>query len=134
MTASEGFVDHLEELLAPLGRVVVRRMFGGAGLYCDGDMFALISGDTLYFKTDGEGRTAFEAEGMSPFTYATKGGSGTLGSYWRAPERLLDEPDEMVAWGRRALAVAHRAAAGRRPSARRARKPKTSGKRGAPCG
>ena len=26
-------------------------------------------------------------------------------SYWRAPERLYDEPDEFVEWARRALAV-----------------------------
>ena len=136
MTTSEGFVDLLEDLLAPLGPIAVRRMFGGAGVYCEGEMFALISGDTLYFKTDTEGRTAFEAEGMGPFTYARKGGTGTLGSYWRAPERLFDEPDEMVAWGRRALAAAHRAAAGRKPSARRGRQPMRAprGKRGSPRG
>jgi DNA transformation protein len=29
-------------------------------------------------------------------------------SYWRAPERLYDEPDEMIAWAGKALAAAQR--------------------------
>jgi len=32
-------------------------------------------------------------------------------SYWRAPERLLDDAEEMADWARVALAVARRAAA-----------------------
>jgi DNA transformation protein len=85
-------------------------MFGGAGIYCDGHVFAFVDDDQLFLKTDEAGRVAFEAEGMGPFTYQTKHGPGTLMSYWRAPERLFDDPDEMVAWARTALAVARRAA------------------------
>jgi len=110
MSASRGFLELLEDLLAPLGPISVRRMFGGAGIYCDGQVFAFVDDDQLFFKTDEPGRAAFEAEGMGPFTYATKHGPGTLMSYWRAPERLLEEPDEMVAWASTALVVARRAA------------------------
>lgn len=109
MTASAGFLDLLQDLLAPLGPVAVRRMFGGAGIYCDGQVFAFVDDDTLFFKTDEAGRAAFEAEGLGPFTYMTKHGPGTLLSYWRAPERLLDDRDEMLEWAGRALAVARRA-------------------------
>jgi len=38
---------------------------------------------------------------------------------WRVPERLLDEPDEFVAWARLALAAAGRVAAKRTPVPRR---------------
>lgn len=34
-------------------------------------------------------------------------------SFWRAPERLPDEPDELVAWARVALEAARRVAAKR---------------------
>jgi DNA transformation protein len=27
-------------------------------------------------------------------------------SYWEVPERLLDDPDELVVWARRAYAIA----------------------------
>jgi DNA transformation protein len=111
MASSAGFLEFLEEQLAGLGPVSIRRMFSGAGVFADGVMFALVADDTLYFKADETTRADFDAEGMGAFTYATKGGRNTLVSYWRAPERLFDEPDEMLAWARKALAAARRAGA-----------------------
>jgi DNA transformation protein len=29
-------------------------------------------------------------------------------SYWRLPDRLYDDPEELAAWARRALAIARR--------------------------
>jgi len=106
MTASEGFVELLKDALSGLGPVSVRRMFGGAGIYADGVMFGLIAGDTLYLKADAQSQRAFEAEGLEPFTYQARGKRRIAMSYWRIPERLLDDPDEMVEWARRALAAA----------------------------
>jgi DNA transformation protein len=34
-------------------------------------------------------------------------------SFWRVPERLFDEPDELIDWAKAALAAAHRVAAKR---------------------
>lgn len=112
----------LEEMLAPLGPVAIKRMFGGYGLFLDGLMFGLISDDQLYFKTSETGRSTFEAEGLGPFTYMKKGGPAVLTSYWQAPERLFDEPDELVAWAR----TAHRAAIAHH-KAKTTRTRKTSG-------
>ena len=48
-----GLEDLLEELLAPLGGVTIRRMFGGRGIFKDGLMFALLSSrGVFYFKAD----------------------------------------------------------------------------------
>jgi len=101
----DGIAEFLCDALRPLGPVVSKRMFSGAGLFCDGLMFGLIFGDALYLKTDANSQAAFAAEGMTPFVYEAKGRKVALG-YWRAPERLLDEPDDLVAWSRLALAVA----------------------------
>jgi DNA transformation protein and related proteins len=120
MTVSAGFIELLHELLAPLGTISVRRMFGGAGLYCDSQIIGFIDDDTLFFKTDEAGRAAFEAEGLGPFTYSTKNGDGMLLSYWRAPERLLDDPEEMVVWAGDAITVARREALRKKPSKRSA--------------
>lgn len=110
MSASEGFVELLEDSMRGLGPVSVRRMFGGAGIYADGVMFGLIADDTLYLKADEKTKRDFEAEGLGQFIH--EGGGRTVAmSYWRIPERLLDDPDEMVAWARIALGVAQRAAA-----------------------
>ena len=46
------FHEFVIELFAPMGPVSVKRMFGGAGVFRDGLMFALIADDTLFLKTD----------------------------------------------------------------------------------
>jgi DNA transformation protein len=119
MVASDSFAEFLREQLAPLGRVTMRRMFGKMGVFCDGLMFGMVTNDTLYFRVDDQNRVVFkEAESVAPLSYEKKGSTIDL-SFWRAPERLLDEPDEFLAWARAALAAARRVAAKRERTAPR---------------
>jgi DNA transformation protein len=111
------------ELLEPLDGVSLRRMFGGAGLFCHGVMFGLIAGDRLYFKAGEGNRADFEDAGCGPFTYATKNGEHGILSYYEAPDSLFDEPDEMLDWARKALDEALRASAAKTKSAPK-RKPR----------
>ena len=124
MVASDSFAEFLREQLAPLGRVTMRRMFGKTGVFCDGLMLGMVTGDTLYFRVDDHNRAAFkEAQSFPPLNYEKKGCSIDL-SFWRAPERLFDEPDELVTWAQLALAAARRVAAKRgRTAPRRKSKP-----------
>jgi DNA transformation protein len=118
MVASDGFAEFLREQLAPLGRVTLRRMFGKTGVFCDGVMLGMVTADTLYFRVDDENRAAFkEAAAFPSLNYEKQGRTIDL-AFWRAPERLLDEPEELVAWARLALAAAHRVAAKERAGAR----------------
>ena len=113
MVASDSFAEFLREQLASLGRVTTRRMFGKTGVFCDGLMFGMVTDNMLYLRVDDHNRAAFkEAEAFPPLSYEKKGSAIDL-SFWRAPERLFDEPDELVAWARAALAAAHRVAAKR---------------------
>lgn len=84
-------------------------MFGGAGIFADGLMFALISDDRIYLKADAAGAAAFERESCAPFRYKTKTGGRTAMSYWRLPDRLYDEPEELARWAQQALAAARAA-------------------------
>ena len=118
MTTTSDFIAFITEQLGGLGPVRAKRMFGGAGVYCDGVMFALIANDTLYFKADGANQGDFEAEGMTPFTYATKDGRNTVMSYWKVPERLFDDSDDMLRFARDAMAAAQRASANSKSRAR----------------
>ena len=123
MVASDGFAEFLREQLAPLGRVTMRRMFGKTGVFCEGLMFGMVTDDTLYFRVDDHNRVAFkEAQSSPPLSYEKKGCTIDL-SFWRAPERLFDEPDELVTWARAAVAAARRVAAKRERTAPR-RNPK----------
>jgi len=78
----------------------------------------------LYLRVDDHNREDFkEVKSFSPLSYEKKGNTIDL-SFWRAPERLFDEPDELVAWARQALAAARRVAAKRgRTAPRRKSKP-----------
>ena len=117
MVASNSFAEFLREQLAPLGRVEMRRMFGKTGVFCDGLMLGMVRDNELYFRVDDGNRVAFkEAESFPPLNYEKKGETIDL-SFWRAPERLFDEPDELVTWARLALAAARRVAAKRKPTA-----------------
>jgi DNA transformation protein len=125
MTASDGFAEFLREQLAPVGHITMRRMFGKTGVFCDGFMLGMVRDNTLYFRVDDDNRAAFrEAEAFPPLNYEKKGSTIDL-SFWRAPDRLFDEPDELIAWARTALAAARRVAAKREPTARM-RKSKSS--------
>jgi len=116
--------EFLRDLFAPFRPVTVRRMFRSAGIFCNGVMFGLVNDGSIYLKVDDSIIPDFEREGSRPFTY-TRGQRGTVAlPYWRLPERLYDDPDELAAWAMRSFAVAERkkfaprAKAKRKPAAR----------------
>jgi DNA transformation protein len=110
--------EALKDLFREFGPVAVRRMFGGAGVFVDGLMIALVARDVIYLKADEQTIPAFEQEGLIPFSYATKNGEHQLTSYWRMPDRLYDDTEELARWARDAHAVALRKAVA--PRAKRA--------------
>jgi DNA transformation protein len=112
--ADDGFAEFVREQLSPLGRVTTRRMFGKLGVFCDGVMLGMMTDNTLYFRVDEQNRETFkEAASSPPLNYKKKGEMIDL-AFWRVPERLIDEPDELLDWASAALAAAHRVAAKRK--------------------
>ena len=126
-SATPPFVSHCVELLAPLGAVRVRRMFGGWGLYVDEVFLAIIAFERLYLKANVNTQTRFEQAQCEPFVFEAKGKAMTMG-YWTAPAEALDSPALMEPWARLALQAAlsaRSAAAGRpiKPAAKPKKKP-----------
>lgn len=109
MTTRDEDLTWFRELLAPIGRITVRRMFGGAGFYADGRIMALEVDGGLYLKVDAQTRPRFEAAGCRPFVYMG-GGKPVAMSYWSAPDEAMDDPDAMTPWARLAMDAATRAA------------------------
>ncbi len=124
--ARDALAEHVNEQLAPLGPVTVRRMFGGNGVFIDGLMFAIIASDMLFLKVDNTNRSDFEAEDRQPISYSKSSGQTVTMSYWQAPDRLLDDDDEMIGWCNKAIAVARRAAAPKPRAERNAKAATTS--------
>jgi DNA transformation protein len=119
--------EFVRDLFAQFGRVAVRRMFSGAGVFRDGLMFGLIVRDVIYLKADDINVADFEREACKPFTYTRGKASGQPSQhalpYWRVPERLYDDPDEFAGWAQRAFEAAERKKL--KPRARPKRKPST---------
>jgi len=108
MTPASDFAAYCAELLAPLGPVRVKRMFGGHGIYADGLFVAIVVGETLYLKADAQSLPAFEAAGCAPFTYTAQGRKVAL-QYRAAPPEAMDSPALMRPWAQLAMEAALRA-------------------------
>jgi DNA transformation protein len=113
--------EDIADLFAAFGPVSVRRMFSGFGLYADEVCFSLFLRGELYFKADETTVPRFAQEGSRPFSYTqTRSGKVvTVNSFWRLPERLYDEPEELAEWTRAAVAVAHRQKLNKRARAKK---------------
>ena len=103
-------IDQAKDLFAELGSVSHRKMFGGAGIYAEGVMFALVLADEIMIKATGSLAEDLEAQGSTAFVYEAKGKSSKM-SYWRLPETAFDDPEETLNLARRALLCAHEAKA-----------------------
>ncbi len=121
MTAQDQDIAWFCELLEPLGRITVRRMFGGAGLYADGLIVGLEIQGTLYLKTDEQTRQAFVDGGGVSFVYDGKDKPVST-SYWTAPDDAMDAPEAMRPWARLAMEASLRSAASKKPAEKAAKK------------
>ncbi|ABI75930.1 TfoX domain protein [Hyphomonas neptunium ATCC 15444] len=108
------------ELLSGAGAINIRRMFGGAGVYQDGVMFALLSDDQIYVKVDPALRADLLAEGGAPFLYLRSSDAKPIDlGYVSLPSSAMDDPDEATVWARRALTAARAAKAKSPPKKRK---------------
>ncbi len=118
MASDPEFVAYACELFSGLGPIRRGRLFGGTALYIDDAMFAMISGDAIWMKSDADLRPDYEAAGSVPFSYDTKTGKKVIPGLMRLPDGALDDPDEALTWARRSLIPAEAAAKKRAKKAR----------------
>ena len=114
------FLVFVLDQMAGLRRVSAKPMFGGIGLYCGEDFFAVIDEGRLYFCTDETTRARYEARGTGPFEYAP---GKVLRSYYEIPVDVLEDDIELCEWAREAVAVHRNKPSARKPKPRR-KKPK----------
>jgi DNA transformation protein and related proteins len=120
MAAGSEYLQYTLEQLAGLRDVTSRRMFGGFGLYCGAQFFALVFGDTLYFKVGDASREDYESRGMRRFQpYRDKPYLSM--SYYEVPAEVLEDAEELVVWARRAVDAALSDAARKKPATRNKR-------------
>ncbi len=113
MAVDEGLVAWVAEATAPLGQMSRRAMMGGATLYLDGTVFAIIADDALWFKADAQSDAAWDAAGCARFTFSMGGKTGSM-NYRRAPDDCCDDADALRRWAGLALEAGRRAPARKR--------------------
>jgi DNA transformation protein len=118
MSHDEGLYAWVEEALEPVGRVTMRKMMGGATLYLDGTIFAILDEGELWLKADSESDPVWDAEGCEKFSVTFKDGKVDVMNYRRAPQDVYDDPDAMRRWAALAIEAGARAAAKKRPRKR----------------
>ena len=129
--AKRQYAQWLCEQMSGLGAVQAKTMFGGFGYYLAEGMFALSIDEQLYLKADDQNQPAFEARGMEPFRYESKGKVHAL-RYFLAPPEVFDDRDAMRHWAGLAYEATCRQAAGKaktiatKASARKRAKPSAS--------
>ena len=116
MANSEELVSHVMDLMAPLGDVQARSMFGGHGFFLNDVMFAKMGSDVLDLRVDDETRAAFESAGMEK--------AGKM-PYYRVPPEAPEDGDVFLEWAQGAVAASQRAA----QSKSKAAKPKKATKK-----
>ena len=122
MSVDEGLFAWVHEALEPLGTVTKRAMMGGATLYLDGTIFAIIGSDgSLWFKADSATDATWDAAGCPRFEMEMAGKTASM-NYRRAPDEVHDDADAIQRWARLAVGAGLRAAASRKPKRPKAEK------------
>jgi DNA transformation protein len=75
MAIDEGLLAWVEEALEPMGRVTMRKMMGGATLYLDGIIFAIMVDGELWLKSDAEADPVWDPVSPERFTVTFKDGT-----------------------------------------------------------
>jgi DNA transformation protein len=127
MSFDEGLYAWVQEALEPLGRVTMRKMMGGATLYLDGTIFAILVEDELWLKSDAEADAIWDAQGCEKFSITFKDGKVDVMNYRRAPLDVYDDPEAVQRWAQLAVEAGARGTAKRRPRSSLRRKQGTGG-------
>lgn len=82
-------LEFLCEQLSPLGAISYKRMFGGYGVFLNGQMISIIKDDDIFIKkintTANDERFAYQRQGKTVYL-----------NYVLIDNLLLDEQDELV--------------------------------------
>jgi len=106
MALNEEFKDFVMGQLEGLEGVTVKKMFGGAGIFHDGKMFALLHQSQAFLKVDDSNKQGFEEAGSGPFMpYPNK---PMKMPYWEVPPEVLEDADRLKEWAKASIEIAHR--------------------------
>ena len=115
MSIDEGLLGWVQEALEPLGTVTMRKMMGGATLYLDGTVFAIMVEGEIWFKADAESDAVCDEADCARFAFTSNDGGTGIMNYSPAPADVYDDPEAMQHWAKLAVEAGLRAAFKKKP-------------------
>lgn len=105
MPLDQSHVDHVLDQLSGFGTPIVKKMFGGCGLYHeDGVMYGLVTAKNEFMLRVGDdNRAMFEERGAKPFNHEKKGKGMP---YYSVPIEVFEDRDLLAKWARTSHMVA----------------------------
>lgn len=100
-----GFGAFVRDQLRGLDGVEAKPMFGGAGFYLNGTFFGILYKEHLYFRVSARTMDDYKKREMKAFT-PFEGKRGTSKNYFEVPLEILESPDDLVLWARKAARAA----------------------------
>ena len=98
MAGDKEYLNFVMDLLSPLDGISSRAMFGGFGIYHEGDMFALITNTGLHFKVNETNLAAYREAGSKQFKPMP---------YYEVPADILEDTTKLLEWAEISIAVGH---------------------------
>ncbi len=101
MAPDKRFHDQVMTSLIPLGSISSKPMFGGYGIFHEGCMFALISGNGLFFKVDDSNKSLYMQCGSKQYK---------LMPYYQIPADVFQDTAKLLEWAEKSVLIAHASA------------------------
>lgn len=107
MSLSAADIAHATDLFSDLPDLTTRRMFGGLGIYCGGQIFAIMRSDGVILLKASPGPFADELAdlGARPWTHTRKDGAQSTMPYFEVPEEIVEDRQQLIALSQSALAA-----------------------------
>ena len=105
MVLNDKFAEYIMDQLSGIKGASMKRMFGGAGIFHDGKMFALIHEARFFLKVDDRNIERFKERGMEQFKpFKDK---PMRMPYYEVPSEVLENKEELNDWAGSSLRAAH---------------------------
>jgi DNA transformation protein len=101
--------SEIEDMFSALGPVTIKPMFGGKGIYHNGNIIAVEFQGDILLKADTTTAPAFKAAGATQWAYEGKAGKPVNMPYWSIPADAFDDSGIMARWVKLAYEAALRA-------------------------
>ena len=98
MAFDEDFLNHVMDLLSPLGGISSKAMFGGYGIFHEGDMFVLTGNSGLYFKVNETDRITYQDAGSKQFKPMP---------YYEVPPNVMEDTATLHNWATTSIVFGH---------------------------